>query len=519
MGKVLRCDKLRDGAIEVEFATACDAARAMQATSFTFAVREGGERRDVSIPMVVAPHRTKNSTRGIITCFDLRDVCEEEIVEGLSRFGVIAARRLVSKRGGSSNPTDNIVLTFNCSDLPTEVVVGYVRVKVRLFIPNPMRCFRCQRFGHTRTRCDNRQACSKCASTDHSDENCDSDVPRCVNCGEGQTPHASYDRSCPTYAKEKEIASIKATRNVSFREARDIYQQTHPQISYAQKVKATTQLAASASTSLENMNAAQLIQLLKSFGLTVVAAGASGNGPRPPVSSEVATSSTQCEQAVSASPVAPSQGSVEESGWTLIPPRQQVDQNRPTPTQVTATPEQPRPLTAVEEALRRGEEERRAREAKRARLIEKAKGAKCSPAAEPAPASAGSSGSTKVTPETPQTEKPSRKAPPPPPPPPPPQRRRPTPLLPAATPVSRPIQAASTEAPRLPQAPFAPPRPTKRGSSWKESPTEGEQPRARLKYSSGSGRSISADGRPHQEGPTHPRIQFGEGASSDARPV
>ena len=271
MGRVLRCDKLRDGSIEVEFSTAADAARALRATTFTYTMREGGERREVVVPVAVAPHRTKNSCRGIMNCFDLRGVSDDEIADGLASHGVTHARRILSRRGGDTVPTDNIVLTFDGSDLPPAVVVGYVRVKVRPYIPNPMRCFRCQRFGHTRTRCNGRSTCSKCASTDHTDEACDSDTPWCINCGEGQSPHASFDRSCPTYLQEKEINAIKATRNVSFREAREIYHETHPKISYAQKVKAPAQIH----TSLNEMTAAQLVLLLKSCGLTVVAPGAS----------------------------------------------------------------------------------------------------------------------------------------------------------------------------------------------------------------------------------------------------
>ena len=37
-------------------------------------------------------------------------------------------------------PTDNIILTFDSTELPAYVTVGYVRVKVRPYVPNPMRC-------------------------------------------------------------------------------------------------------------------------------------------------------------------------------------------------------------------------------------------------------------------------------------------------------------------------------------------------------------------------------------------
>ncbi|KAF0307984.1 Nucleic-acid-binding protein from mobile element jockey [Amphibalanus amphitrite] len=139
----------------------------------------------------------------------------------------------MTKRGTVS--TNNIILTFDSTDLPSEIRVGYVKVRVRPFVPAPMRCFRCQRFGHTKDNCRGRPTCSKCASQDHTDETCDSETPRCVNCGEGQTPHSAYDRSCPAYVKEKEIMTIKATRNLSFKEAREVYNQSHPKTSYAQK--------------------------------------------------------------------------------------------------------------------------------------------------------------------------------------------------------------------------------------------------------------------------------------------
>ena len=181
----------------MEYVTAADAAKALKATTFTYMVREGGEKRAASVPMVVVPHRTKNSPKGIITCFDLRGVADDDICDGLASLGVTHARRIMSRRGGSAVTSDSIVLTFMGADLPPVVTVGYVRVRVCTYVPNPMCCFRCQRFGHTRIRCNGRPTCSKCPSSDHSDETCDSEILRCVNCGEGQVPHASCDRTCP----------------------------------------------------------------------------------------------------------------------------------------------------------------------------------------------------------------------------------------------------------------------------------------------------------------------------------
>ena len=507
MGKVLRCDKLRDGSIEVEFASATDAARALDATAFTYTVREGGDRRETSISMIVAPHRTKNSCRGIINCFDLKDVSDDDVADGLSQFGVTHARRITSRRRGVAIPTNSIVLTFNGNDLPSDVVVGYVRVKVRAYIPSPMRCFHCQRFGHPRTRCDGQRTCSKCASLDHTDETCQSEDPWCVNCGEGQIPHPSYDPSCPKYVEEKEINAIKATRNISFREARELYQESHPRTSYAQKVKAPP----SKSISPDQMTVAQLMSLLKSFGLTVVASGAEPERATPSASLGSATQAPQTSQSAS-TVTAPASSSGAGDGWTLVPSRRKNDRRSPPRIQAAGTPALPRPPPAVDEALRRGEDERRAREAKRARLAQKAREAKRSPTAESA--SAGSSSGTSATPETPKARNPPEMGPPPPPPPPPPPQRRPPPPLPAATPVARPPPAASAEL-RPPQAPFAPGRPPKRPLTGSPNERQKSKPRPDSQPGPGNPRSHSADGRVHREASGHPRIHFGESASSD----
>ena len=140
MGRVVRCDKLRDGAVEVEFSSELDAKRALSATSFTYTVKDKGERREVKLPITVTAHRTKNGSKGVIHCADLEDVDDEEIEDGLADFGVIAARRIKSKRrDGTLTPIHISILSFNQLDLPKEMVVGYLRVKASPYIPSPLR--------------------------------------------------------------------------------------------------------------------------------------------------------------------------------------------------------------------------------------------------------------------------------------------------------------------------------------------------------------------------------------------
>ena len=530
-GKIMRCDRLRDGSIEVEFQSEAEAAKALSSSTFTYSVRDRGVKRDVCVPISITPHRTKNFSKGIISCFDLRDTTDEEISEGLSGFGVTEARRIVARRGGASIPTNNIILTFDAAVLPTAITVGYTRVSVRPYVSNPMRCFRCQRFGHTKVRCRNRPVCAKCSSSEHLDEDCNSDKLRCVNCGDTQSPHASFSRSCPAFMKEKEINAIKATRNVSFREARDIYNQTHPAVSYARKAQAHV----SGKTTLEQMSASQLVLLLKSFGLSVVAAGAAHTsatsvGAAVPVASPPASPRTLTVRSplsassqgpvsdpVAASDVVAATENIQDGGdgWTLVQRRRTARRRSASPPQPALSGEpsgtpaprrSPAQESAVMAALRRGQEEKRVRDARRARLVERAREARRSPGDASSGSGAGMSGSS-----PPGAHRPMG----PPPVPPPPQRPRvPPPPLPRSPSGERP-PGTPQSAPRNLVPPSAPVRPGKRPIAWNGSPSEAATPRTRHKpqTSTGAGRSSSADGRLSPATGARPRIQFGDSAA------
>ena len=148
----------------MEFQNDKDAERALSATHFTYTVKNESGRRCVQLQIKVSPHRTRNSSRGVIYCPDLEDTSDDDIVDGLAEYGVTAVRRFHTKKGGVTT-AHNLILTFNRLDLLREVFVEYLSVRVHPYIPVPMRCFSCLRFGHTRTNCWKSETCGKCAST------------------------------------------------------------------------------------------------------------------------------------------------------------------------------------------------------------------------------------------------------------------------------------------------------------------------------------------------------------------
>ena len=109
--------------------------------------------------------------------------------------------------------------------------IGYCLERVEQYVPAPLRCFKCQKFGHHREACRGRQTCSKCGEKDpdHAEEDCLKET-RCANC---QLDHLAYARTCTVYQKEKEIIEVKHKRNVSFLKARRIVGSYMGESSYA----------------------------------------------------------------------------------------------------------------------------------------------------------------------------------------------------------------------------------------------------------------------------------------------
>ena len=95
------------------------------------------------------------------------------------------------------------------------VTIGYMTFKTSLYIPRPLRCYKCNRFGHVASKCKNKDRCSQCGG-DHPRSSCNQSVKKCVSCGGN---HSAADRTCLRYKKEAEIIKIKITSKISYAEA------------------------------------------------------------------------------------------------------------------------------------------------------------------------------------------------------------------------------------------------------------------------------------------------------------
>jgi len=197
----------------------------------------------VDTPIKVSAHRTLNSKKGVIRCRDILDCSDEEILENLKSQHVQEVRRIVVTRDGTKRATGTFILTFGGTTLPKTVKVAYINVSVDPYIPSPMRCFKCQKFGHTKFNCRHTATCARCGSNEHCDDRqCDRPA-RCVNCG---GDHCAFDKTCAQWIVEKQIQTVRYSRNISFPEARKIVEGQRSQPTYSSVVASGAGTAAAA---------------------------------------------------------------------------------------------------------------------------------------------------------------------------------------------------------------------------------------------------------------------------------
>ena len=190
--------------------------------------------------VTVSLHHARNTTKGTIFAPEMRYMSEEEILSGLRPEGVAHVRRLTTFKDGQRRDTSLLVITFNTTKLPDTLLAGHIRYEVRVFVPNPLRCFNCQRFGHGSKFCKQSARCQQCGAAPHDGSPCSAPV-KCLSCD--ATDHTTNSNQCPVWKKEKEICSVKATTGVSYPQARRAVEEKiakQPAKSYAQATQTQT---------------------------------------------------------------------------------------------------------------------------------------------------------------------------------------------------------------------------------------------------------------------------------------
>ena len=228
-GTVKKVSKMKCGSLLIEASRITQAKKLMETEVF------------MDIDVRASPHRSLNTSKGVVRDHgrDLFDMSEADIVMELKDQGVREVSRFYLKKDGKEIKTNTLFITFGTPTPPAKLKIGYCSVTVNLYILNPLRCFDCQEFGHSRKFCKKKVKCWKCGEEGHDGSDCSAKTPCCVNC---KGEHFSSSKSCPVWILEKEIQRVKAEKSLPYGEARRLVTASSPSkapSSYATAVKSS----------------------------------------------------------------------------------------------------------------------------------------------------------------------------------------------------------------------------------------------------------------------------------------
>ncbi|GBL97211.1 hypothetical protein AVEN_84922-1 [Araneus ventricosus] len=144
-----------------------------------------------------------------------REVVEREFLQKLcssNNFHAGSDMRVVCKKPGRGLAPG----LYNCIKNCTRLYFGFGSFKFKEYL-EPVRCYKCLKFGHLRAKCGaQNESCSKCL-TNHSYRDCKADQPVCRNCVEFNTrnnrgfklptAHSAISDKCPDYIRVKKELS------------------------------------------------------------------------------------------------------------------------------------------------------------------------------------------------------------------------------------------------------------------------------------------------------------------------
>jgi len=103
-------------------------------------------------------------------------------------------------REGMRKDSELVILEFEEEVLPKNLTLGFMSYSVREYVPKPMRCYNCQRFGYTSMTCKGRR-CARCGE-DHEYGHCNHEQQKCCNCGGS---HSVAYGGCEVMRREIEV--------------------------------------------------------------------------------------------------------------------------------------------------------------------------------------------------------------------------------------------------------------------------------------------------------------------------
>ena len=107
-------------------------------------------------------------------------------------------------------------IKFEGHVLPSNIKIEGQKRELLPYVPKPLQCKNCSKYGHTHTKCRNPSKCAFCGTEKHKTTwNCG--TPKCLNCGQD---HHARSKTCPFYIYNTELKLLISRTGMSIQEAK-----------------------------------------------------------------------------------------------------------------------------------------------------------------------------------------------------------------------------------------------------------------------------------------------------------
>lgn len=176
--------------------------------------------------VLIEKHDNMNKVKGTVYSDTMANCTIDELQEALESQGVEKIERMKRRIGNELTETNRYILTFNRTELPRIIkITDWHHEIIDLYIPTPMRCLKCQRFGHLKKWCRREEeVCVNCGESGHTSTICSNETT-CLHC-KGQ--HNAMNRKCPVYLFKCEVVATQTRERIPMHEAEDKVREKYP---------------------------------------------------------------------------------------------------------------------------------------------------------------------------------------------------------------------------------------------------------------------------------------------------
>ena len=137
---------------------------------------------------------------------DIADIIESVCCE--------SALRVTKTANGTKITTE---VNFK-GQIPVKVKVGHLSFKIKPFIREPLRCYKCNAYRHIAINCKNNLKCPKCLG-EHTLKEClnKEAEKRCATCD--STSHYTGQAVCPQRQIQKQVDTLRTSKSMSYSQA------------------------------------------------------------------------------------------------------------------------------------------------------------------------------------------------------------------------------------------------------------------------------------------------------------